>query len=127
MTCPNSMTPFTKSYRRIYNRCFRIGNGQIVVQHYGSRHFINRCGVFHSYNISSSELVLLIDTKYGEEREMVKVPPGFMEDMNKGYHERHKHEHRCELEHEYIYIPNVMVNKLSEQFFNVISINGFLK
>ena len=56
----------------IHNRCFHIGNGQILVQDYGSRHYNNRYGVVHSYNISSSEFVLLLDIKQGEEREMVR-------------------------------------------------------
>ena len=47
----------------VHNRCFCIGNSQIVVQDYGIRHYNNRCGAVHSYIISSSELVLLLETK----------------------------------------------------------------
>ena len=62
----------------------------------------------------------MLDTKQGEEREMDNVPPEFVEDMNKDYHGSRNLGHMCELEHECVCIPNVIVNESWEQFFSVI-------
>ena len=62
----------------------------------------------------------MLNTKQRKEREMVKVLPEFVQNTSTGYHKRHRYGHRCELEHECLRITNVIVNKSSEQFFNVI-------
>ena len=94
---------------------------------YRNGHYNNRYGVLHRYDTSSSELVLLLDTKQGQEKEMVKGLPDFMEDLSTGYCDRENHGDRCESEHECICIHNVIPNKSLEPFFNGMFRNRVFK
>ena len=55
----------------IHNQCFCLNNGWIVIKDHHNKHYNNRYGVLHSCNTLSSGLVLLLNIKRGEEKEII--------------------------------------------------------